>query len=386
MCHDRAFAIGFPEDGSELENLADIKKCIAKLVRDPIYNEELIRPVWALFERILHRRKTQKIISRISLSKIIRHLNEELKIDEEEVTNMLCFFHRVGILIYFKEKNLYETIILDIQWFINAFKSIINFPVSIRENDISREKFKRTGVINDNKLTEIWNMEENKLYLFHKENILLHMERLGLLTRYLLDKELCYYIPSMNRTKFEDTEIHKDVKRSSILCFQFNESGQLPVFLFYGLVLKCMHIDMWSTQKVRQRFCLYENAACLSFKDHTVAVCLCKFQIQVQVWVKANKNIDSNTLGEVQQSIEAKMQELKEYGKYEYEIGYKCQNGKLNTENDNSFIALKMFPFSRLTCDKCIDEKQHDVDNQICWVGKGFKFFSRFYNDEFMVL
>lgn len=138
---------------------------------------------------------------------------------------MLCFFYRVGILIYFKEKNLYEIIIFDIQWFINVFKFIINFFVGICENDISCEKFKRIGVINDNKLIEIWNMEENKLYLFYKENILLYMEWLGLLIRCLFDKEFCYYILSMNRMKFEDIEIYKDVKRLLIFCFQFNESG-----------------------------------------------------------------------------------------------------------------------------------------------------------------
>lgn len=41
-------------------------------------------------------------------------LNEELRMGEEEIIKMLCFFYRVGILIYFDEKDLNEIIIFDI--------------------------------------------------------------------------------------------------------------------------------------------------------------------------------------------------------------------------------------------------------------------------------
>lgn len=93
--HDRTFAIGFPKNGSKLENLTDIKKCIAKLVRDSKSFEEQIRPVWAIFEQILQRKKIERIISRKMLTEINNRLNEELRMDEEEITKMLCFFHRV---------------------------------------------------------------------------------------------------------------------------------------------------------------------------------------------------------------------------------------------------------------------------------------------------
>lgn len=96
-----------------------------------------------------------------------------------------------------------------------------------------------------------------------------------------------------------------------------------------------------------------------------MVVCLCKNQIQVQILVPAKGKIDVNVLQEVEQSIEREIQEYKEY---KYDVGYKCQNGLLNTENDNSFIAKIEFPVSKHICDRCIVSKKHYVDNKICWI------------------
>lgn len=367
--HDRTFPIGFPKTGSELENLSDIKKCIAKLVRDSKSFKERIRPVWAIFEHILERKKTQRIISRNELSKTNVHLSEEFRVNEEEVTKMLCYLHRVGTVLYFDEKGLDETIILDIQWFVNAFKSLIHFKVDINDTDYSRDCFKSTGIIKDEKLTEIWKNKPKEEYILHKKKILAYMERLGLLAIHHENKPW-YYIPSMNKRKFKNTDIDMGGQKSSILCFQFDENKQLPVFLFYGIVLKCMQIPKWYILRENEKICLYENAACFSFLDYIVVVCLCKYQIQVQVLVPAKGKIDVNLLKEVEQSIERKIQEYKGYN---YDIGYKCQNGMLNTENDNSFVAKIEFPVSKPICDRCIFSKKHYVDNKICWVGEKYK-------------
>lgn len=363
--YDRTFAIGFPEKGSKLENVEDIKKCIAKLVRDPDYFEKRIRPVWAIFEHILQRKKSQRILSRIELSKINGHLSEELQMSEKEITKMLCFLHRVGTLLYFNEESLYETIILDIEWFVNAFNLIIDFRVDIRESDDKRERFKVTGLLDDTDLTSLW-INANEEYIFHKKKIVSYMERLGLLAKCEPGNKLCYYFPSMSKSRFDDKNFGKEYTKSSILCFQYNEKGELPVFLFYGTVLKCMQIPKWSALQAHHKLCLYENAACFSFQHLIVVICLCKFQIQVQVWVPTNENIDLNLLGEIQQSIE---KIIGEYKGYSYTVGYKCQNGSLNTENDSSFIARKEFPVSKRICDKCKINKKHYVENKVCWVG-----------------
>lgn len=362
---DRTFAIGFPKRESELENLTEIKKCIAKLVRDSTSFEERIRPVWAIFEHILQNKKVQRIISRKMLAGINSRLNEELRINEEEMSKMLCFLHRVGTLLYFDEKGLNETVILDIQWFVDAFKTIINFPVDLNDPDYSLERFRCTGVLNDEEVNKIWKSRAKEGYISHKKEILSYMERLGLLA-IMYKNESLYYIPSMNKRKFVNNDIHKGCSKSSILCFLFDENGQLPVFLFNGIVLKCMKIPKWSVLREKNdQMCLYENLACFLFNNHTVVVCLCKYKIQVQVLDPTSNSIDVNLLREIQQTVEEKIQE---YKGYTYGIGYKCKNGIINTGDTNSFIAIAEFPVSTHVCQNCKGEKLHFVDNAIFWV------------------
>lgn len=345
----------------------DIKKCFAKLVRDSTSFEERIRPVWVnLWVDISQRKKIQKIISRKLLAEINNGLGEMLRIDEEEVTKMLCFLHRVGTLLYFDEIGLNETVVLDIQWFVDAFKTIISFSVDINDTDHSLEHFKSTGVLDNEDVDKIWKSRAAKEgYVLYKKQILAYMERLGLLA-IIYENQTLYYIPSMNKRKFETNDIHTEDVKSSILCFCFDEKGQLPVFIFYGIVLKCMKIPEWSVLRENDKLCLYENSACFLLRHHIVVVCLCKYKIQVQVWVPARDRIDVNFLREIQLTVDGKIQE---YKGYTYEIGYKCQNVILNTEDDNSFIARAKFPISKRDCQNCKGDKTHFVDNTICWVG-----------------
>lgn len=157
MNRKRQFTIGFPESGSNLDELKDIKKCIASLIHDP----EKIKPVWALFEHILEKEKIGKVISRKTVSNINEKISKEFRLTDRDITDMLLFLHRVGTLLYFDENQLKETIILDIQWFAQAFKCIVAYDVDVRKNDEKRERFLHTGEIDDDELNRIW-MEKEK--------------------------------------------------------------------------------------------------------------------------------------------------------------------------------------------------------------------------------
>lgn len=62
---------------------------------------------------------------------------------------------------------------------------------------------------------------------------------------------------------------------------------------------------------------------------------------------------------------------MRTFQKYCYEVGYKCQKGKLNDEADNSFVDQKTFPVSGADyCQMCTLKNVHSIDNDICWVGK----------------
>lgn len=358
----RCFTIGFPQPGSELEDLKDIKTCIACLSNVP----ESIRPVWAIFEHIFEKEKEQKIISREMLSTWNNAISKDLQMNDTEISKMLLFFHRVGTLLYFEEDNLKETIILDIQWFSDAFKCIIAYHVDIKITDIDRDNFQNTGELDDHMLEKIWIREENKEYIKYKDIILAYMEKLGLLAICNTENpgtkvnETWYYIPSMNKRKFELDD--KEFSRSSILCFQFDKQGQLPIFVFYGAIVKCMQIPDWSIFELNGQNCIYENVACFSYLHLLVKICVSTFQIQVQVCFPRGESIGKE-LEKIQRSIE---KILKVFKNYSFQVGYKCINGRFNAEEDNSFISMEMFRVSGLKCKTCY--VLHYVESDICWV------------------
>lgn len=364
---DRIYKIGFPEPGSvELKDLKDIKKCIADIVKAPGYLEENIRPVWALYEHILKKiKETRRIISRKTLSDCSDQLSTPgLRLGNDEISKMLAFLHRVGILLYFEADGLREKIILDIQWLLDAFKCIINYRVKADVNDMKRTHFYRTGELDDAELNRIWKIEK-KEYLKHKTTILAYMQQLGLLTTFQTLRSvpsIVHYIPCMNSKKFDKTG--ENNLKSSILCFKFDETKQLPTNVFYGIVSKCL--ENWSilTEKTKDNICLYHNAACFSFKNHVVVLCICKFQILVQVWALP-KIYDAKLLKEIKQSVGKLIQE---YKMVSYEVGYKCQREVLNAEEDLSFIPENIFPVLNFLCETCDVEKKHTVGNDTCWV------------------
>lgn len=317
-------------------------------MKDP----EIISPMWALFAYIFGREKPRKIISKGFFSNV----NEQLTNNDSLITEMLLFLHRIGTLLYFNENSLNETIILDIPWFFEAFKLIIAHFM----NKSDTEQLQNTGNLDDKDLKLIWENSENKEYILHMPEILQCMEHLGLLA--ICNTESSnegqgqwYYIPSMNKRKYENND--GTVTKSSILCFEFDEKGQTPSFLFNRLVIKCMKIPEWSIFEHR----LYEHAACFSFRNHIVAMCLCKFQIQVQVRRMEKGPIDPYLLYQVQNLVEEKLKMNEEHS---FKTGYKCEHSKFNVEEDDSFISTEDISNSKQTCRKWTESDAH-VDNTI---------------------
>lgn len=154
--------------------------------------------------------------------------------------------------------------------------------------------------------------------------------------------------------------------KSSILCFDFGKQEQLPILIFYSVILNCSKLDGWAIYKREEdRKCIYKNVACFSFQGHIVVICVCRLQIQVQVWIR-NGHIDTTLLPGIQKSVEKLLQKFQ---KYSYEVGYKCQNGILNNEADKSFVKQTEFPVTK-DCTRCLsNSKPHSIDNKICWVG-----------------
>lgn len=364
---DREFAIGFPTTGSKLEDLVTIKTCIAEFALDPRNSETTIRSRWAIFDHILQRDKIKKIIKKEDL--LTKEISEEMQLREEEITEMLMFLHKIGKLLFYDEDNLKEKIILDIQWFVNAFKCIMECKVDRKEpSDTMRTRFQETGELKDKDLDKIWKTLPNngKDYLDHKSDILFYMEKLGLLGVCHSEKPPWYYIPSMNKRKYDKNTRGNDITTSSILCFMFDEKKQVPIYIFQDLVLKCFQNPKWSiSPEGKNKYCIYENMACFLFENHIVDICLCKFQIQVQVWLPEKSEIYSSILSKIETDVEKILQESKKRS-CDIAIGYKCHNSVLNDERDETFFEKNKLLSQKNICNFC--KPVHSVDKAICWV------------------
>ncbi|XP_078340833.1 uncharacterized protein LOC144627513 isoform X2 [Crassostrea virginica] len=372
--HDRCFAIKLPTDGGKIEELTEIKSKICNLVKLLPCWKKTVRPVWALIENILQQNRDKIIISRNELSDHNRHLPPEFRISKNQMTQLLNYLHRVGTLLYFEEEDLNDTIILDVQWFVDAFKCILEYPIGFEEtHDMERSQFFTTGELDDKYLDLIWSKSKRyKEYQEHKKVLMSYMEKLGLLAVCDSGIQRWYYFPCMNERKFnmEHAGLNKHVS-SSILCFQFDEAKQLPLFLFYNLVVKFFNMPGWTSlpgeNRNKQRSCVFDEVACFTFKDHIVAMCICYFQIQVQVFSPCQTlTIKLSVLREIRASLEKYIKEFKNHPSV---IGYKCEKGKFHDEHDAGFIPENKFPLKdgdRL-CKNCIIQEAHMVDNIVCW-------------------
>lgn len=365
------YAIRFPKDGSKLDELKEIKRCIAYIAKRPDFSEHKIRYSWAVSERFLRGKKERKkIISKQELMKYNSHF-KDYSMKSNEIPKLLNFLYIVGTIMYFDEDDLKETIILDLKWFVNAFKRIIKYDVPEEETgDLKCQDFWSTGEISDVELDAIWGKNPQEGYLDFKPEILCYMERLELLAIFNAERSkdsTWYYVPSMNPREFDMNG--EEFLKSSILCFDFRKQEQLPILIFYSVILKCSKLDGWTIHKREEdRKCIYKKVACFSFQGHIVVICVCRLQIQVQVWIR-NGHIDTKLLPEIQKSVEKIMQKFQ---KYSYEVGYKCQNGILNNEADKSFVEITEFSVTK-DCEKCVStSKPHSIDNKIFWVGKCF--------------
>ena len=348
-----------------MEELSDLKRHIFGLVTEQLYWKRTVKPASAILEHILQENRKLRIISRKDVLKLNDNLDPEYRLDDNEITKLLKHLHQAGTLLYFEEPALKDKIILDVQWLVNAFKSILAYYVGIEKgHDIERQRFYETGELNDEELDAIWKREEDngKNYITHKNMLTSFMEKLGLLAICDSEDRLWYYFPSMNSRKFDNAKF-ENCRKSSILSFQFDKKKQSPIFVFYKFVVRCMKLPRWKIHTKQHIRCIYDEVACFSFRGHIVLLCVFNFQIQVQVCHPANA-MESNILKEIKSMLESTMEEFLTQN-YEFDIGYKCLNGKFHDEGLNFFSEMDLMDDKKL-CGFCSDD--HELGNGIYWV------------------
>ncbi|XP_062568848.1 probable serine/threonine-protein kinase pats1 [Saccostrea cucullata] len=279
--------------------LHDLETCFFNIASSQRWRESIPKE-WSFFGLEINQKKRSERILKISKIKtevpeITAKEQEDSDKSENGTQDMLRYYHDAGKALYFNENGLNEEVIIDVQWFIDAFKHIITDKLHFKGIPVSQsdwDEYYETGNLRDELLIEIWkhkdeelfeklrekdkiyhirlgSYEKEKRYLqCHKKSLLGFMQRLGLLAL----GTNSHYIPCMNRKEVEcnlSNLIHNSHSKSSVLIYRFDF---LPFFLFYRLIVACMQEDSWSVLQNNGISCLYKNAALFSCME-TIFLC-----------------------------------------------------------------------------------------------------------------
>ncbi|XP_062568058.1 probable serine/threonine-protein kinase pats1 isoform X1 [Saccostrea cucullata] len=253
-----------------LEPLAELENFIVDLALSRKWSEKIPHEWEFLNQEIEENRKIKRILPFPEVCKRMP-VNESEK--NESTKDMLRYYHDAGKVLYFNEEGLQETDIIDVQWFVDAFKNIITDANHTQGINIVKhiwDEYYSTGNLQAELLSRIWENEDEKLMkslrkenasfekngprfvMYHREALLSYMQRLGLIAI----GETCHYVPCMNKKPFAEQQmaiIKEAPMTSSVLVFLFDF---LPFFLFYRLVVKIMVNGTFQVLKNNDISCL----------------------------------------------------------------------------------------------------------------------------------
>ncbi|XP_056015005.1 uncharacterized protein LOC130052877 isoform X2 [Ostrea edulis] len=339
---DRCFLIQFPPS----QSIAELERCIIDITTQPRWSEKIPHE-WVFFNSEINEKKMERIVP---ISDIHRRLPVKGKEKVQSAADMLRYYHDAGRALFFNEEGLKDSVIIDVQWFVNAFKTIITDRLHVSGYIASRQdwiEYYNTGNLKDSLLIDIWELEEKNIntqnkkadsehcrgLLHHKGSMLKYMERLGLLA---VGHDL-HYIPCMNKRKFEETQkkvIQDTTSKTSVLVYVFDF---LPYFLFYRVVVACMQIRKWRVLKNNDIKCLYKNAAMFKRKDHYVVILVTSTSIQLQIIRKGDMLIKHITVA-IRKRIDQLLKDVTDtfHKHLSFKIGYACM------EEQDQIIGLEI--------------------------------------------
>ncbi|XP_062568003.1 probable serine/threonine-protein kinase pats1 [Saccostrea cucullata] len=331
------------------ETIEQVRNCIVHTAKSLPHWGEKIPQIWYMFELFVQDHKATRIISRYSLK------NEFEMLKENELDDMLRYFSEVGQIIYFSEKVLRNNIILDVGWFVDAFKNIITDPTHAR-SACSRVKewdiFMKNGIISDSILVRVWKENEKESYVLEKNKIIPYMEKLGILAKMKTEEvvvkdaellenrqESLYYIPSINKTDFttKSFDLYNNGNKTPILVFSFKTF--IPHFFFFRLVAIC-----FSKWELLSEDLLCKNIAFYKEKggDINIAIAVNKTSIQLQAFTPDDKiyltRVDTKN---IRIQIEHLLREITTTLHHQvlYEVGYPCKDINITEKDEHCFLS-----------------------------------------------
>nr|XP_022305933.1 uncharacterized protein LOC111112614 isoform X2 [Crassostrea virginica] len=342
------------------KNVEDFKECLAATVKSQSHWGERVPISWTKHEAVLKKLKeSNNVVSFSDLLRYVSETNDRKRNKEEDLLNALIFFNDTGVILFRSEIK--DIIILNVQWFVDAFKHIIFDEIHMEVMEDMRDfaefqELNEHGLLSSKVLIVLW---QNSNFYQHKNSLVNHMKHLDMLAE--LSKEL-WYVPCMNKQKYP-WEILNNCNVSSRLCFLFEF---LPFVIYHRLVVTCINKLGMTPWKISERMCIYHKVTVLSYKDHRVLIAICDnkerphrnfpYSIEIQINVTKPREIDTRLTSKLKEDIFERLSVLtqgilsSEFYSY---VGYRCRLETFGKNVESHIITEEEMSASEYDCLKC---------------------------------
>lgn len=206
----------------------------------------------------------------------LQRMNERLAspLEDDQLRLFLRAHHEIGSMIYFGDsEKLRQIIILEPQWIINAFRSLIgatDFGKKYGNLQTKWESFNESGKLTSEFARQIWSIDTESKFLENADTLLDFLEKLDIIARASVltedgndKKELDhYYVPCMLKESPPDNLLQKENRHDTfstpVLCLDFCD-GFMPPAIFYRVVALC--IGKWPIARNGKKILMFCGCA-----------------------------------------------------------------------------------------------------------------------------
>lgn len=313
---ERIFSVEKEHD----KNINDLKRCIVSTLTSLDHWGENVPIAWNKLEYVLRTKsKDLKVYSFSDLEKDAGIADKVFMNCKEDLITALKFFNDTGLILFRKEiQNENENVvILDVQWFVDAFKRIIMDRIHLDETKYNNDNVKdfndlyHYGLLSSKLLNTLWDDGDLNIY---KRNLVEHMKHLYMLAEL---KPGSWYVPCMNKQKYNESVLD-NCNVSSTLCFVFKF---LPFDIYHRLIAACinkLNLDLWKRNE--NEYHIYHTVTILKCKNttHRLIIGIGKeekddtypYSIEIQAVETKPRNPDNQFCSKIKENITQILLEL----------------------------------------------------------------------------
>ena len=375
----------FSTEKNSNKNMDKLKKCIASTVKSLNHWGEKEPISWSKLESMLRRlREYRKMYLFSDLLGDVLNMNDLGIKKEEDLIIALTFFHETGVIVFRNEVKVKEFIILDVQWFVDAFKCIIleeeHINIKDQFNFPEFNNLNMFGLLSNKLLNELW---KDSSFYQHKESLVTHMKQLDMIAELPAGM---LYVPCMNKNKYS-CRILQNCNVSSTLCFLFEF---LPCVIHHRLIVSCINnlgMEPWISEGKK---CIFHTVTILTWKDQNnrVLIGICDntktthtefpYSIEIQINVTNPEKIDTELTSKLKIDICQQLTELtRAFTSCErsYYVGYRCTVEPFGGNVNSCIIKEDELSKSKRICSKCSPSHIVDLRSIIrFWVSMCFRY------------